>query len=102
MRGLIEKVVRCPRAETVRLTRPSELDLTVPDQATFVMCNHTIEQDHHGVKRITRPMLGFKSFDTAQCTLAGIELMHMLRKGQIEEGVEQGLTPAQQFYSLAA
>jgi hypothetical protein len=42
MRGLIEKVVRCPRAETVRLTRPSELDLTVPDQATFVMCNHTL------------------------------------------------------------
>jgi putative transposase len=64
--------------------------------------NNMVEQDHRGVKRITRPMLGFKSFDTAQCTLAGIELMHMLRKGQIEEGVEQGLTPAQQFYSLAA
>ncbi len=64
--------------------------------------NNIVEPDHRGVKRITRPMLGFKSFDTAQCTLAGIELMHMLRKGQIEEGVEQGLTPAQQFYSLAA
>jgi putative transposase len=47
-------------------------------------------------------MLGFKSFDAAQCTLTGIELMHMLRKGQREEGVEQGLTPAQQFYALAA
>jgi putative transposase len=64
--------------------------------------NNMVEQDHRGVKRITRPMLGFKSLDTAQCTPAGIELMHMLRKGQIEEGVEQGLTPAQQFYSLAA
>jgi putative transposase len=64
--------------------------------------NNIVEQDHRGVKRITRPMLGFKSFNTAQCTLAGIELMHMLRKGQIEEGVKQGLTPAQQFYSLAA
>jgi transposase-like protein len=64
--------------------------------------NNIVEQDHRGVKRISRPMLGFKSFDAAQCTLAGIELMHMLRKGQIEEGGERGLTPAQQFYALAA
>ena len=35
------------------------------------------------MKRVTRPMLGFKSFDAAQSTLAGIELMHMLRKGQL-------------------
>jgi putative transposase len=47
-------------------------------------------------------MLGFKSFDAAQSTLAGIELMHMLRKGQLEEGIEQGLTAAAQFSSLAA
>jgi transposase-like protein len=65
--------------------------------------NNLVEQDHRGVKRITRPMLGFKSFDTAQYTLAGIELMHMLKKGQLagEEAVE-GLTPAEQFYALAA
>jgi putative transposase len=53
------------------------------------------------VKRATRPILGFTFFDAAQYTLAGIALMHMLRKGQIEEGVEQGLTPARQFYALA-
>jgi hypothetical protein len=47
-------------------------------------------------------MLGFKSFDAAQRTLAGVELMHMLRKGQLAEGAEQGLTAAAQFYSLAA
>jgi putative transposase len=48
-------------------------------------------------------MLGFKSFDAAQCTLAGVELMHMLKKGQLarDEG-EEGLTPAEQFYALAA
>src|SRR5881227_36055 len=45
--------------------------------------NNIVEQDHRGVKRITRPMLGFKAFDAAQATLAGIELMHMLRKGQL-------------------
>jgi DDE domain len=103
MRCLIEKVVSFPRAETVRLTGPTELDLTVPDQAKFVMCNHTIEQDHRGVKRITRPTLGFKSFAAAQDTLVGIELMHMLKKRQlvVEEG-DEGLTPAAQFYALAA
>ena len=64
--------------------------------------NNIVEQDHRAVKRITRPMLGFKSFDAAQSTIAGIELMHMLRKGQLEEGIEQDLTTAEQFSSLAA
>jgi putative transposase len=27
--------------------------------------NNIVEQDHRGVKRVTRPMLGFKSFDAA-------------------------------------
>jgi putative transposase len=65
--------------------------------------NNVIEQDHRGVKRVTRPMLGFKSFAAAQAALSGLELMHMLKKGQLvgEEGVE-GLTPAEQFYALAA
>jgi transposase-like protein len=65
--------------------------------------NNMVEQDHRGVKRVTRPMLGFKSFDAAQSTLVGIELMHMLKKRQLvaEEGGE-GLTPAEQFYALAA
>jgi len=64
--------------------------------------NNLVEQDHRGVKRVTRPMLGFKSFDAAQSTLLGIELMHMLRKGQLERGDERGLTPAEQFYALAS
>jgi hypothetical protein len=103
MRCLIEKVVRFPRTETVRLTGPTELDLRVPDQTKFVICNHTIEQDHRGVKRITRPMLGFKSFAAAHATLVGIELMPMLKKGQmVVEGGAEGLTPAVQFYVLAA
>ena len=52
--------------------------------------NNMIEQDHRGIKRVTRPMLGFKSFDAAQDTLIGIELMHMLKKRQlvVEEGDE--------------
>jgi putative transposase len=62
-----------------------------------------VEQDHRRVKRVTRPMLGFKSFEAAQGTLAGIELMHMLKKRQMtgKEG-EEGLTAAEPFYALAA
>ena len=65
--------------------------------------NNIVEQDHRGVKRSTRPMLGFKSFDAAQGTLAGIELMHMIKKRQlvVEEG-DEGLTAAEQFDALAA
>jgi len=65
--------------------------------------NNIVEQDHRAVKRVTRPMLGFKSFDAAQDTLVGIELMHMLKKKQmLVEAGEERLTAAQQFYSLAA
>jgi transposase-like protein len=64
--------------------------------------NNIVEQDHRGVKRVTRPMLGFKSFEAAQPTLTGIELMHMLRKGQLEGDEFEGLTAAEQFYALAS
>jgi len=44
--------------------------------------NNRIEGDHRFVKRITRPMLGFKSFASAKITIAGIEIVHMIRKNQ--------------------
>ena len=62
-----------------------------------------VEQDHRGVKRVTRPMLGFKSFEAAQATLIGIELMHMIKKQQLMvEAGDKDLTAAERFYSLAA
>ena len=65
--------------------------------------NNIVEQDHRAVKRITRPMLGFKAFDAAQCTLAGVELMHMIKKRQlVVEAGDEGLTATELFYSLAA
>jgi putative transposase len=54
--------------------------------------NHRVEQDHRSVKQLTRPMWSFKSLDAAQSTRVGIELMHVLRKGQMEDGVAQDLT----------
>ena len=62
--------------------------------------NNILEQDHRAVKRVARPTLGFKSFRSATATLAGVELMHMIRKGQLR--MTSKLRPAQQFYSLAA
>src|SRR5512144_850946 len=45
--------------------------------------NNLVEQDHRAVKRIVRSMLGFKAFHSARATLQGIELMHMIKKGQM-------------------
>jgi putative transposase len=65
--------------------------------------NNIVEQDHRGVKRVTRPILGFKSFTAAQDTLVGIELMHMIKKKQlVVEAGDEGRTAAALFYSLAA
>jgi putative transposase len=64
--------------------------------------NNIVEQDHRAVKRKVRPMLGFKSFWAARCTLAGIEVMHAIRKGQLETVGPVYQTPAEQFYALAA
>ena len=63
--------------------------------------NNIVEQDHRAIKRITKPMLNFKSFRAARCVLAGIELMHMVRKGQcmIKDG--HRMLFADQFYALA-
>jgi transposase-like protein len=47
-------------------------------------------------------MLGFKSFRRAQTILAGIELIHMIRKGQLQHPAGDELSPAEQFYLLAA
>ena len=63
--------------------------------------NNIVEQDHRAIKRITRPMLGFKSFWSARIIIAGIEIMHMIRKGQMDYPAGQPMSAAHQFYSLA-
>ncbi len=63
--------------------------------------NNIVEQDHRSVKRITKPMLGFKSFHAAKSILAGIELMHMIRKGQSYLAGSEEMSFADQFYVLA-
>lgn len=63
--------------------------------------NNIVEQDHRAIKRIVKPMLGFKSFRCARIILSGIEIMHMIRKGQMNVDSKAPLSVAQQFYTLA-
>ena len=61
--------------------------------------NNVVEQDHRFIKKMTRPMMGFKSFHSANATLIGIELHHMLRKGQYKNA--ENINIFEQFNSLA-
>jgi putative transposase len=63
--------------------------------------NNLVEQDHRAIKRRTRPMLGFKTFRCARILLAGIEIMHMIAKGQMKCARATHPSAADQFYELA-
>ena len=56
--------------------------------------NNIVEQDHRFIEKKVGPTLGFKSFRTAVATIAGIELMHMIRKGQMRKTNGRHQTPA--------
>ena len=62
--------------------------------------NNIAEQDHRLIKKITRPTLGFKSYSSANATLLGIELHHMLHKGLHTKS--NNIPVFEQFYALAA
>ena len=64
--------------------------------------NNRIEQDHRRIKRRVRSMLGFKSEATAAITLAGIEMIHMMRKQQARYAYNPSPSVAEQFIILAA
>jgi putative transposase len=67
----------------------------------FKYLNNIVERDHRAVKRIIKTMMGFKDFRCTRIILSGIEVMHMIRKGQMkDDGVTR--TAAAQFYSLMA
>jgi transposase-like protein len=55
--------------------------------------NNLIEQDHRSIKLWLGPMLGFKRFRRAATTIAGIELMHRIRKGQFKLRVKNKTAP---------
>ncbi|MEB0136851.1 DDE-type integrase/transposase/recombinase [Actimicrobium sp. CCC2.4] len=60
--------------------------------------NNIVEQDRRVTMRVTKPMRNVKSVRSSQNTLAGIELMHMIRKGQMILAHRIQMTFAKQFY----
>lgn len=48
--------------------------------------NNMIERDHRNIKSRVNVMLGFKRFNNAAVIIAGIELMHRIRKSQLDIG----------------
>lgn len=64
--------------------------------------NNIVEQDHRAIKRIVRPMLGIKSSRCARILIAGIETMHMIRKGQLDCPKDQAWSAANPFYAMAS
>ena len=68
------------RGASAPLPRPAGLITPDPNKS---LLNNIVEQDHRRVKRLVRLGLGFGSFHTARRTLAGYEVMAMMRKGQV-------------------
>ncbi len=62
--------------------------------------NNIVEQDHRNVKRLTCPGLGFGSFWTARRTLAGYEVMAMIRKGQVQNMGGRDIRAQTEFISI--
>jgi putative transposase len=63
--------------------------------------NNLVEQDHRAIKRRVRPMMGFKTFESARQLIAGIETMHTVKKGQLRCSKGLVVSDADRFYSLA-
>jgi putative transposase len=94
-----EAILSCDTVDRLR-DRSRRLNPIRIRQSAYL--NNRIEQDHRAIKRRIRPMLGFKSLNSARVILGGIEMVHMMRKGQAKYA--QSLQPwlAEQFERLAS
>jgi transposase-like protein len=95
-----EAILSCDTAE--RLQDRTRRDLKPIRIRQSAYLNNRIEQDHRAIKRRIRPMLGFKSTTTARVILSGIEMVHMMRKGQAKYARSPQPSLAEQFDLLAA
>jgi putative transposase len=93
-------ILSCDTAD--RLQNRSQRDLKPIRIRQSAYLNNRIEQDHRAIKRQIRSMLGFKSLSSARVILGGIEMVHMMRKGQAKYACNSNLSLAEQFELLAA
>jgi transposase-like protein len=95
-----EAILSCDITDRLQGESGRELKPIRIQQSAYL--NNRIEQDHRAVKRRVRPMLGFKSMASARAILGGIEMVHMMRKGQAKCARISQLSLAEQFNILAA
>jgi transposase-like protein len=95
-----EAILSCDTTD--RLRYKSRRDLKPIRIRQSVYLNNRIEQDHRAIKRRVRLMLGFKSIGCARVILGGIEMIHMMRKGQAKYACNPQPSLAEQFELLAA
>ena len=95
-----EAIVSCDTADRLQDRSRSQLKPIRIRQSAYL--NNLIEQDHRAIKRRVRSMMGFKSMDSARVILGGIEMVHMMRKGQAKYACNSNLSLAEQFEQLAA
>jgi putative transposase len=95
-----EAILLCDTTD--RLEDRAQRDLKPIRIRQSAYLNNRIEQDHRAVKRRVRPMLGFKSMASARTILGGIEMVHMMRKGQAKYARNPQPSLAEQFEMLVA
>ena len=95
-----EAILSCDAESQLQDRSRRRLKPTKVRQSQYL--NKCIEQDHRAVKRRVRSMLGFKSLNSARAILGGIEMVHMMIKGQAKYARNPQPSLAEQFERLAA
>jgi transposase-like protein len=95
-----EAIVSCDTADRPRDRSRRKFKPIRVRQSRYL--NNRIEQNHHAIKRRVRPMLGFKSMKSARAILGGIEMVHMMRKGQAKYAHNRQPLLADQFGRVVA
>jgi len=98
-RTYVSSFERCVYGVSIDMLERLARVLGIEVPRLFMPDNNVIEQDHRFIKKRTRPMKGFKSFQSASATLDGIEVAHMIRNQQFPTS---GQSAFQQFAALAA
>ena len=95
-----EAILTCDTADRLQDRSRRELKPIRIRQSRYL--NNRIEQDHRAIKRRIRPMLGFKSLNSARVILGSIEMIHMMRKQQAIYARNPQPSLAEQLKMLAA
>jgi transposase-like protein len=64
--------------------------------------NNVVEQDHRFIQRLVRTGLNFECFVTAIQTMAGYEVMAVIRKGQITSASAHGMEAQRNFLAVCS